>query len=246
MKIRLFCIPYAGGSAVSYNSWKAELEEYIELFTVELPGRGDRYREPMCSSMEEAVEDVYRSVNRYLDPPYAIFGHSMGSSLTYELFHKLKQTGHPLPVHLFFSGMNPPHINCDDVLLYNLPNELLMEELLKLGGTVKDLFTSKKLLERYLPMIRNDLRILETKEDNKRPRPLDCNMTVLYGNKDYSMKGCLDEWKRYTKYECNIVGFDGGHFFIFEKQKEVVKLINNVLDFYLRREISQLDKQKGV
>ena len=43
-KKNLFCIPYAGGSSIIYNSWHKFLDINFELFPVELAGRGKRYK----------------------------------------------------------------------------------------------------------------------------------------------------------------------------------------------------------
>lgn len=62
MRIKLFCLPYGGGSAYSYLKWKSNLADLIELCPVELAGRGKRFHEPYYSNIDEAVDDVYKQI----------------------------------------------------------------------------------------------------------------------------------------------------------------------------------------
>ena len=67
------------------------MDPFIVVNEVELAGRGRRMNEPLIDNMEEMVEDIYYSIKDYITEPYAIFGHSMGGLLTYELCHKLQK-----------------------------------------------------------------------------------------------------------------------------------------------------------
>ncbi|WP_197144539.1 thioesterase II family protein [Lysinibacillus sphaericus] len=83
-KIKLFCLPYAGGSSVTYIKWGKLLNRYIEVIEVELPGRGRRINDPLIDNLEDMVEDVFRFIKDQLTGDYAIFGHSMGGLITDE------------------------------------------------------------------------------------------------------------------------------------------------------------------
>ena len=83
-KIKLFCIPYAGGGAAIYKKWEQSLLPDIELVAVELAGRGRRSNEQLYKDVPAAVEDVYNCILPSImdGKPYAIFGHSMGAMLS--------------------------------------------------------------------------------------------------------------------------------------------------------------------
>ena len=82
----LFCLPYAGGSEVAYYKWKKYLHPSIELIPIELKGRGKRFNEIFYESLEEAVDDIFENIkDKIINNDYAIYGHSMGSLLSYEL-----------------------------------------------------------------------------------------------------------------------------------------------------------------
>lgn len=92
--MKLFCIPYAGGSAFFYSQWSSHLNGIAEIIPVELAGRGRRVHEPFYRSFEEAVEDITSIIVPQLSgAPYGIFGHSLGANLAYETIHQLKSGG---------------------------------------------------------------------------------------------------------------------------------------------------------
>lgn len=73
-KIKLFCIPYAGGSAVIYNNWRSYLAPIIELRPIELAERGRRIHDSLYKSIEEAIQDVFKSIeSEAVKSPYVLF-----------------------------------------------------------------------------------------------------------------------------------------------------------------------------
>lgn len=230
MKKKLFCLPYAGGSAMVYNTWKKHINHSIELYPVELAGRGRRFSEPLYGSFEDAVEDIYRFVIKILDDTeYAIFGHSMGSLLAVELLHKLKQSEYRAPLHAFFSGRYPPHIKKGEDI-YTLPDEEFTNEIFRLGGTPKELMESEELLGLFIPILKSDYRILDGYYYNHGSGKFDCSITVFSGKEDPDIdQGDLSQWQAYTDKTCRIHEFQGGHFFINDHYKSIVEIINSTL-----------------
>src|SRR5690349_1857727 len=84
-RLRLFCFPYAGGGASTYRSWPAYLRDEIEMVAVQLPGREERLREPAFDSASELCLQLASVLAPYLDRPFALFGHSMGALVAFEL-----------------------------------------------------------------------------------------------------------------------------------------------------------------
>src|SRR5579859_3905311 len=78
-RLRLFCLPYAGGGASMFRDWTTGLPADIDVCPILLPGRESRVREPAFSRVEPLVEALAPAVLPYLDVPYALFGHSMGA-----------------------------------------------------------------------------------------------------------------------------------------------------------------------
>jgi medium-chain acyl-[acyl-carrier-protein] hydrolase len=231
IKIKLFCFPYAGGSAVMYHKWKPFLDSKIELIPIELAGRGKRINEVLYRDVPDAIEDIYRLVSREIDfSPYALFGHSMGGMLSYQLSQKLIENNYHSPVHIFFSGRNAPHVKRQDEEKYHLlEGEDFKKKVIELGGTPRELFDHPELMEVFLPLLKNDFKLAETDIHHGEIRPFNCNITVLLGkDEDLTTEQC-DGWKKHTKKMCTIHYFEGGHFFLHDETKQIVGFINNTL-----------------
>ncbi|WP_268906141.1 thioesterase II family protein [Clostridium hydrogenum] len=99
----LFCLPYAGGSEAIYYKWKDYLSPSIQLIPIELKGRGKRYNETFYETLDEAINDIFKWIKeRIMNDDYAIYGHSMGSILAYELYYKVISEKLRKPKHIFF------------------------------------------------------------------------------------------------------------------------------------------------
>ena len=229
-KTKLFCLPFAGGSAMMYIKWKKLLHPAVELCPLELAGRGKRFKDSFYESYDAAVDDAYHLIQHEIHKgPYALFGHSMGAGLAFDLCHKIKQAGGPPPEHLFLSGRKPPHLNPDDSSISNLPEKEFKEEILKLGGTSPEVAANKELLEIFLPVIRADYRILETRLFTGVDGKLDCPVTILNGTEDEPTPEELGEWQIYMNRLCKFHDFKGDHFFINDYPGEIVAIINQSL-----------------
>lgn len=231
-KIRLFCLPYAGGSSVIFNKWESQLNSFINVIPIELAGRGKRFTEPLYSDFHEAVNDVFNIIKDNLECPYAFFGHSMGSMLIYELCHKIKEKGLPSPMHVFFSGRKAPNIISEEELIHKLPRDEFKQKIIELGGTPEELFENQELFDLFLPILKADFKIVEEYKYIKK-RKLDCNVTILYGKEEHSNIIHITDWKKHTENSCITFSFEGGHFFINEKLDEVLNVVNSILMNYI-------------
>ncbi|WP_025688033.1 thioesterase II family protein [Paenibacillus zanthoxyli] len=231
MKIRLFTIPYSGSTASVYLSWNRLLSEKIELVPLELPGRGKRFGSKLCGSMSELIEDLYSCIQSQIDEqPYAIYGHSLGGLVAYELSVKLMECGYQLPVHLFLSGCNPPHLRYGEENLHMLPDELFLKEIVKLGGTAQELQVNPEMMRIFVPIIKSDYRIYELYAGKEKVVQLPVDFSVLAGRSDPLMP--LENgqaWEQYTRGSFRLIQMQGGHFFIHDQLDKVIDAVESAL-----------------
>lgn len=233
-KIKLFCFPYAGNSAMVYWPWKKYLHPSIELSPKELAGRGKRIKDPFNNSMDEAVTDIYNSIQNELHCNYAIFGHSLGCILAYEIVYRIVELNKKPPLHVFLSGRNPPHKQDVNRRVHTMSEKEIIYKLMTIGGTPVNFFTDKNLLACYLPIIRSDYTLIETYTHKKERNPLDVDISIFYGNNDQqTTESSLHEWKNYTTKECRFYEFPGNHFFIHSSVVKVTQTINDILLMYI-------------
>ena len=227
-KINLFCLPYAGGSSVVFNEWSKYLLSDLKVKPVELAGRGKRIREPFYQNLDEAVDDVFQIISESIrHEPYMIFGHSMGSWIAYQLVQEIYKQALPRPLCIFFSGAGAPHLPRRNHKIFHLmDDEKFEKEVLGLGGTPPEIFKYPELKEIFLPVLKNDFRIVETQIWPSEIKKLDQNITVFLGKDDDLTAEQCDGWKHHTSQLCNIHFFEGGHFFLHPHKKEICSIMN--------------------
>lgn len=229
--MKLFCLPYAGGSSVIYSSWKRHINRSIDIYPIELAGRGKRYNDLFYNTMDEAVEDIYTIIEDKIKEheEYAFFGHSMGSILVYEVCHKIQKNNIKQPCHIFFSGHGAPHIKKECDQIYHLPDEEFKKEILNLGGTPKEIFENEELANFVLPILRTDFKIIGNYEYKHEDGKLKSNITVLNGKEDELNINEIASWRNHTLGDCKIHMFRGGHFFINDNVENICNIINTTM-----------------
>src|SRR5260370_14779275 len=73
-RLRLFCLPHAGGGAITYRHWAERLAPDIEGIAIRLPGRASRLGEPPLRAIPDIVAAVVPDVGPWLDRPPPRFG----------------------------------------------------------------------------------------------------------------------------------------------------------------------------
>ena len=105
----------------------------------------------------------------------------------------------------------------------------MIEDLINLGGTSKEVLDNNELLEICLPILRADYKVLMSYLYKENQRLIDNNITVMIGTKDVDCVECIDTWRDLSSKDCKVTLYEGGHFFINEHSKEMSRYIVNVL-----------------
>lgn len=93
-KITLFCLPFAGGGASAYNQWAKKMQGKVTVCPVQLPGREEQIMEKPYIDMSVMLDDLEEAVRKVVYGPYALWGHSMGGKIAYELEKRLEAAGY--------------------------------------------------------------------------------------------------------------------------------------------------------
>lgn len=227
-EMRLFCFPYAGGSAALFHAFADNLPRGIELWAANLPGHGSRLNEtPMTDLMASADRLAAALVSLTGRIPFALWGHSMGARLAFEIVRLLRLRDWPMPQQLIVTAGPAPQLPQRKRGWHTLPDEKLVAELRKYNGLPLELLDEPQVLALFLPALRADLRMLETavyEED----RPLTIPITVLGGNQDplVNVKE-LEAWREQTNGRFRLTLLDGDHFFLHAAQAYILDGILN-------------------
>ena len=223
----LFCFPFAGGGAAAFNGWVKFWNNDMIVCPIQLPGREERIIEKPYTAMEILIEDLYKCISQYRNHKLYFFGHSMGAKIAYGVARKLESNGKILE-HLIISGSRVPHLP-EPNPIYHLNDEEFEKGIARFDGTPREILENKELMSFFLPMLRADFIMDETYcvRDIKK---LNSPITALGGTNDKEAdKQAILKWRDYAENQFNVFFFDGGHFFIRDKEQEVLNKVELIL-----------------
>lgn len=224
-RARLIAIPHAGGTASFFAPWRDLAPDGLDLLAVQLPGRETRIAEPLLHDMTAVVDELSEAVADLGSRPYALFGHSMGSLIAFELARRLRRMSLPLPGHLFVSSCPAPHLYSLEAWAGLLDDDKLLETL----GLPPEITSNPEFAELVLPIIRADTEMCERYryvEDQPLPTPI----TVCAGSEEMAQwSENLLAWSQHTTADFRAMDLPGGHFYLRDHAGELLAAIGREL-----------------
>jgi medium-chain acyl-[acyl-carrier-protein] hydrolase len=226
--VKLYCIPYAGSSARVYAGWQQRVTGPVEVVPLELPGRGTLCTRPPLDTLEALTGHLADAVEAGGTDAYAIFGHSFGAVIGFELARTLEARRAAPPAAVIVSACPPPHRFPLGPPVHTLSDEELKQHLGKLRGTPPELLENDELLALYLPSLRADYRILDTyraAQDASVAAPV----LALTGTYDEVDDAAVAAWAGCTTGEFRSASVTGDHFFLTASEDQVVDHVVRML-----------------
>lgn len=225
-KIRLICLPYAGGGTGVFRTWSERVDDNIELVSVVLPGRGDRINERPYDAWGPLLSDSYSALSPYLSEPHAFYGHSFGGRLAYELAQIATTEHEGLTRHLFISGCRCPGSPQSRPYLHQLAEGDFLAALRGTYGVPRELVDDDIIMKRMLPALRSDIKLAELWDDWN-TGALRVPITAIYGHDDLidnwvSMRG----WSAYSEASFELLEIPGGHFLTDTNSRHLLQIVN--------------------
>ncbi|XP_014808437.1 PREDICTED: S-acyl fatty acid synthase thioesterase, medium chain isoform X2 [Calidris pugnax] len=223
---RLICFPWAGGGTSQLAQWGRLFSSSIEVSSVRLPGRESRLKEPFAKDMA-TIADEFSSVllEELQEKPFAFFGHSFGSYISFAVALHLKEKYGLEPFHLFLSGAHAPHseefVPIKTASVSDAKDEDILKYIEILGGTPSELLQNEDVKKHLILTFREDLRVLQTLSFEKAERniPFSCDITCFNGTEDKSHD--VEAWHDLTSGDISFYELPGGHFYLLEPSNEI-------------------------
>lgn len=228
---QLFCLPAAGGGASSYRRWPRALGSQVEVHAVQLPGREHRLDEPPALDLAALTAAIEGAADR----PYALFGHSMGGRLAFDVVRRLRADGAPLPRVLFVAACRAPDVQARGPLdgLSELPDDELMARVARNGSLPPEIAAEEQLRELFLPALRADFEWVDGYRYTEQP-PLPVPIVAFAGSHDEAVPADqIAGWERQTSAGFTLHTIDGDHFFPQQRCEEVAGLVRERLPGHL-------------
>ena len=228
--LRLFCFPFAGGSAVAFRDWSNALPADIEVCGVQLPGRESRFKEEPYTRIDDLVRDVAGALSRRTEVPFAFFGHSMGALVAFVLARELRRRHQTGPELLMVSGRRAPQRPDPDPPIHALPEHEFLDEIRQLNGTPEAVFQNEELLQLLIPVLRADFAVCETYEYQEE-EPLTCPIAAFGGIHDPDVsREDIAAWSHQTRGLFNLQMFPGDHFYLLDRSTTLLQQVTAQLD----------------
>ncbi|MDI5967120.1 thioesterase II family protein [Streptantibioticus silvisoli] len=229
--VRLYCLPHAGGAASSFRPWIGRLGA-VAVRPLQPPGRETRQGDAPYPDMGALVGELAGVVlTDTRDGPYAVYGHSLGALVGFELIHEIRRLGGPAPAHFVVSGCSAPQWDKGESMWEEagLTDERIIELLRTLGGTPEAFLSNPTVLRMILPALRADLAVKDGYRYVPRP-PLDVPITALAGTEDLRADvESITAWREQTVSRFRTHLLDGGHFAVLEQQETTLRHLRDVL-----------------
>jgi medium-chain acyl-[acyl-carrier-protein] hydrolase len=182
----------------------------------------------LIDRLDVLVRSLADEVAPLVDRPFALFGHSLGALVAFELASFLEADRRRVPEHLFVSACQAPsHLSDSRRRCHTLPDTEFRKHLRSIRGTSAEVFRNDDLMEMFVPILRADFKLLETYQlPRERPR-LSCPITAIGGLDDLKdiPAHAIQLWEAHTAGRFARYMLPGDHFFIHAYEQHLMEVI---------------------
>ncbi|MGW4347131.1 thioesterase II family protein [Streptomyces sp. NPDC004690] len=227
-RVRLVCLPYAGGGAGLYRALAQRLTPRIEVVAVQYPGRQDRRAEAPIDDLAALADRIADELTALDGPPPALFGHSLGATVGFEVARRMLPR-FPSPVtRLFVSARRAPADHRpsgrdfrDDAVLRSWAR--------RAGDAARQAVSDPDLWQLAAPSLAADLTMSETYAVRPGAK-VTCPVTAIAGSADH---GCgveeMERWKAHTIGGFTVEEVKGDHYFVDDPTDELCRIVEDAV-----------------
>ncbi|MDR3637950.1 MAG: thioesterase domain-containing protein [Isosphaeraceae bacterium] len=212
--VRLLCLHRAGGTAQDFAEWPDRICRDIHVCPVQLPGRLERFTEPVMDRMGPLAREVAGVAAELAGLPLVLFGECMGALLAFEVARELRRVGARPPASLIVASYPPPDHPRTVPCYHDAPSQAFKDHLAAIGGVSEGALDNEEFFELMLPMLRADFAVFETYRYVPEP-PLVSEIHAIGGGDDRNVsEPLLEGWRHHTSGTFSRRMFPGDHSFV--------------------------------
>lgn len=229
--VGLLCLPFAGAGASFYRPWSAAAGQgRVRIVPMQLPGRERRIDEEPHRDMHRAVDELLAEAPGALDGAtrVALFGHSLGAVLAYELARRLAGIPGVELVRLFVSGSPAPGSEREQRAT-GLPDDEFLARVSEFAGLRHAALEDPEMREMILPTLRADIQMHEDYRPST-DEPLPVPVTALRGTRDelVSAEDAM-AWAKFTSRDFGYAELPGGHMYLIESPAPLLRVVERAV-----------------
>lgn len=196
--IHLFCLHHAGGTTAGFAAWRFSGVDVTKL----------GYRGRDFGSVAEAADALAQRMEASPSPRLALYGHSMGAILAFEVALRLQASGRV--EHVFLAAARPPCAAPDGGAAAPSGPGAPSAAVFAAAAAA----SSGAMSERAREVLLEDLALLATYPGRRPARQLRVPATILYSMDD-SVVPATDSvrWAAWCSPDPRLVELSGGHLF---------------------------------
>ncbi|MDP9616464.1 surfactin synthase thioesterase subunit [Streptomyces demainii] len=196
------------------------------MIPLQLPGREECFLDTPYTDVVEAAGKLAPQALRLAEGEgsVALFGHSLGAVLAFEIAREIESLGFPELQHLFVSGSPGPWTGREQRAT-GLDDEEFMVRVTEFAGYRHAAFDDPGLREILLPLLRADVAMHEDYTPLSR-EPLSVPVTAMRGADDELVsQEQSEQWRSATSGTFTTTEFPGGHMYVVDSAEQVLRTV---------------------
>ncbi len=229
-EIPVLCLPFAGAGASAFRRAQEYPADIVRIVPLQLPGRDERFAEPPFTDAVTAVDDLLPTALDLVagSPAVAVFGHSLGAVLAFELAYRLRQLPQPDLVRVFVSGSPGPWTR-REVRATGMTDADFLLQVRGFAGYSHPALEHPELRDMLLPTLRADVEMHE----NYLAQPgqtVDVPIISIRGSEDELVsREQAAQWQAASTAGCELREVPGNHMYLVDSPAELVRLMDSEL-----------------
>ncbi|GIG63548.1 oleoyl-ACP hydrolase [Longispora fulva] len=225
-RIPVLCLPHAGAGSSFFFPWRRLDPPGVTLVPLQLPGREERVEEELLTDVHAAVRALLPEAVAAVGDSrrVALFGHSLGAALAYELARALQEQTELVVDHLVVSGSPGPWSGRTEQAAA-LDDEEFLARIEEFAGYRHSAFDFPELRDMLLPILRADVAMHESYRPTT-DAPTTTPITCVRGEGDLLVsRRDAELWRSATRGPFTYTELPGGHMYLAESATDLVDLI---------------------
>ncbi|WP_341282110.1 amino acid adenylation domain-containing protein [Paenibacillus sp. FSL H8-0537] len=252
-EIAIVCVPFAGGSAISYQPLADALADHYALYAVQVPGHDFSNKDEVLEPLEEVARRCVQEIkDKVAAPSIVVYGHCLGGALAIEIARLLEQENMNLAGVVMGGNFPVSQLPGKLFKLWNkllprdrrISNRAYMDMLRSLGGFSETLSGEER--DFIIRSLRHDRRESERYYSDRyadaNHAKLKAPLLCIVGERDRTTEFYEEQYKDWEFFSSHVdldLIPNAGHYFFKHQSHDVADCIENGLEAWQQQKANE-------